>query len=139
MGYAAYAAVKVTAAMYQRKGRIIGNPLKGVEIKRQNFITKGLLGGIFTVLEFLPYIMIIFVLTTFLEQTGYLARISLLLDHYLEKFGISGRSIISLVTGFGCNVPAILMARNCSSKKEKVVLIMISPFLACSARVIVFN
>lgn len=105
----------------------------------QNFITKGLLGGIFTVLEFLPYIMIIFVLTTFLEQTGYLARISLLLDHYLEKFGISGRSIISLVTGFGCNVPVILMARNCSSKKEKVVLIMISPFLACSARVIVFN
>lgn len=105
----------------------------------QNFITKGLLGGVFTVLEFLPYIIIIFILTTFLEQTGYLARMSLLLDKYLEKFGISGKSIISLITGIGCNVPAILMARNCSSKKEKIIIIMISPFLACSARLIVFN
>ena len=64
---------------------------------------------------------------------------SLLLDKYLEKFGISGKSIISLITGIGCNVPAILMARNCSSKKEKIIIIMISPFLACSARLIVFN
>ena len=104
----------------------------------QNFVADGLLGGIFTVIGFLPYIIILFFFVSLLEQTGYLARVSLLLDKQLERFGVSGRSIITLITGIGCNIPSVMMARNCHSQKERTIVFLIAPFMACSARLIVF-
>ncbi|MDE6477327.1 MAG: hypothetical protein K2L48_04020 [Mycoplasmoidaceae bacterium] len=74
-----------------------------------------------------------------IQQIGVLSRISILLDNALSKFGISGRSVITLLTGFGCNVPAIMMARSSNSKKEKILSILISPFIICSARIIVIS
>ncbi|MDE6472871.1 MAG: hypothetical protein K2K73_00455, partial [Ureaplasma sp.] len=103
------------------------------------FVGEGLLGGIFTVIGFLPYIMIMYFLITILEHSGFLARMSVLLDKTLDKFGLSGRSIITLFTGVGCNIPAIMMARNSQSKKERVILILIGPLIACSARLVVYE
>ncbi|MDE5617839.1 MAG: ferrous iron transport protein B [Ureaplasma sp.] len=105
----------------------------------QNLVVDGILGGIFTMIGFIPYITIMFLCVNFIEQTGYLSRVCLLLDKQLEKFGISGRSVISLITGIGCNIPAVMMARNCHSFKERRVIFLIAPFIACSARLVVFT
>ncbi len=104
-----------------------------------SFVTQGLLGGIITILGFLPFIIILFFFIAVLEQSGFLARISVLLDKSLSKYGVSGRSLITLLTGIGCNIPAILMARNSHSKKERIISILIAPFIACSARLIIFQ
>lgn len=105
----------------------------------QNLVVDGILGGIFTMIGFIPYITIMFLCVNFIEQTGYLSRVCLLLDKQLEKFGISGRSVLSLITGIGCNIPAVMMARNCHSFKERRVIFLIAPFIACSARLVVFT
>jgi ferrous iron transport protein B len=83
------------------------------------FFTVGILGGFFTVITFIPIIGIMFILVNLIQQIGVLSRISVLLDQALDRFGISGRSIINLLIGFGCNVPAILMARSANSRKER--------------------
>jgi ferrous iron transport protein B len=89
-------------------------------------------------LSFVPVIAILFILVGIINQVGVLSRVSVLLDRTFERFGISGRSIVNLLTGFGCNVPAIMMARSTNTRKEKIVSILITPFIACSAKVIVF-
>jgi ferrous iron transport protein B len=99
----------------------------------------GLFGGFFAVLSFIPVIAILFTLVNIINQIGVISRISVLLDRTFERFGISGRSVINLLTGFGCNVPAIMMARSSSSRKERIISILIAPFIACSARIIVFS
>lgn len=99
----------------------------------------GIFGGLFIVLSFIPTIIILFTLIAIVQQIGLLSRVSVLLDNALSKYGLSGRSVVNLLTGFGCNVPAIMMARSSSSKKERLVCILIIPFIACGSRVIVFN
>ncbi|MDR3329814.1 MAG: ferrous iron transport protein B [Mycoplasmataceae bacterium] len=102
-----------------------------------NIFVDGILNGFFAVLSFVPVIVILFFLVNIINQVGILSRVSVLLDKTFEKFGISGRSIVNLLTGFGCSVPAIMMARSTNSRKEKIISILIAPFVACSARVIV--
>lgn len=104
-----------------------------------NFVKDGLFGGIVTVLGFLPYILFLHVCMAILEQSGLLARISVILDKSFERYGLSGRSVITLMTGLGCNIPSVLMARNSHSKKERFITILIAPLIACSARIVVFN
>jgi ferrous iron transport protein B len=97
----------------------------------------GILNGFFAVLSFIPVIVILFIQVNIINQVGILSRVSVLLDQAFEKFGISGRCVVNLLTGFGCNVPAIMLSRSTNSTKERVVSILIAPFIACSARVIV--
>lgn len=97
----------------------------------------GVFKGFFAVLSFTPILIVLFTLVNIIQQIGILSRVSILLDDALGKFGISGRSIITLLTGFGCNVPAIMMARSSSSKKERIISVLISPFIVCSARIMV--
>lgn len=101
------------------------------------FIVDGLLAGFFSVLSFLPVITILFLLMTIINQIGLLTRMSVLLDDALSHFGLSGRAIINLVTGFGCSVPAIMMARTNNSIKERAISIIITPFMCCTARTVV--
>ena len=105
----------------------------------KGFFIDGIFKGFFSVLSFAPTLIILFTLVNIIQQIGVLSRISILLDNALSKFGISGRSVITLLTGFGCNVPAIMMARSSNSKKEKMLSILISPFIICSARIIVIS
>lgn len=104
-----------------------------------NFVSDGMFGGIFTVIGFLPNIIIVFGLVFIIEQTGFLSRIGVVLDRQFNKFGLSGRSIITLLTGVGCNITSILTARNSQSQKEKKIILLISPLIACSARLVVFD
>lgn len=101
--------------------------------------TNGLLTGFFTVLTFIPILVILFLCVNLMQQIGILSRVSVLLDETLEKFGVSGRSVVNLLTGFGCTVPAVMMARNSNSKKERIISTLIVPFTICSARAIVLS
>ena len=83
-------------------------------------------------------IFILFFLLNLVQQVGILSRLSVLLDNTFSKVGLSGRSVLNLITGFGCNVPSIMAARSSNSKKERVTAILVSPFISCSARVIVY-
>jgi len=104
-----------------------------------SFVANGLLGGLFTILSFLPWIIILLVLTTILEQIGMLSRMSVIFDKTFSRFGLSGRSLVNVISGIGCNIPAIIMARNSNSQQERVISIMIAPLISCSARAIVFG
>lgn len=120
-------------------GSWFGPSPEGALLWTQQFVVDGIFGGLFIIISFIPIIAILFTLVTIIQQVGIISRVSILLDHSLEKFGISGRSVVSLLTGFGCNVPAIMMARSSGSKKERIIATLITPFIACSARVLVFS
>jgi ferrous iron transport protein B len=99
----------------------------------------GLLASFFSVLTFIPVLIILFLCVNLMQQTGVLSRASVLLDETLDRFGISGRSVVNLLTGFGCTVPAIMMARSSNSRKERLISILIVPMTICSARAIVLS
>lgn len=99
----------------------------------------GILGGLFIVLAFIPPIFILHICVTIIQQIGLLSRVSILLDNMLSKFGISGRSIVNLLTAFGCNVPAIMLARSSSSKKEQIISILMIPFIPCATKILVIS
>lgn len=104
-----------------------------------NLFTQGMFGGFFTIISFIVPICILFFFVGIIQQTGLISRISVLLDQALNHFGLSGRSVVNLITGFGCNVPSILSARSSNSKKERIISILITPFISCSARAIVYS
>lgn len=103
-----------------------------------SFLVEGLIGGVGLVLTFVPLIFILFFLIALLEDSGYLARTVVLVDKLFHKFGISGRTFIPMVLGFGCNVPAIMATRTIKSKKEKQIAIFINSFISCGARLPVY-
>lgn len=113
--------------------------LTGSTLWATSLVIDGIFGGIFTVIGFIPWIFFLTFFMIILEQVGYLARVSISFDKTFEKFGLSGRSIINLITGLGCNIPSILMARNLHSKKERNISILIAPLISCSARIVVFG
>lgn len=102
-----------------------------------SLIVNGVFGGLFTVLTFIPSIAILYICVTIIQQVGLLSRVSILLDNALSKFGISGRSVVNLLSAFGCNVPALMLARSSSSKKERIISILIIPFIPCASKIIV--
>lgn len=99
----------------------------------------GIFGGLFMVLTFIPCIAILYICVTIIQQVGLLSRASILLDNALSKFGISGRSIVNLLTAFGCNVPGLMLARSSSSKKERIISVLIIPFIPCATKIIVIS
>lgn len=104
-----------------------------------DFITEGILAGIGGVLIFIPQITILFVLISLLEEVGYMSRAVFLSDHLMRKFGLNGRSIVSLISGAACAVPAIMATRTISNTKERLITIFVTPFISCSARIPVFT
>lgn len=100
-----------------------------------DFINNGVIGGVGSVLSFLPNILILFFFTSLFESTGYVQRTAYLLDGLMHKIGLHGNSFIPLLMGFGCNVPAILATRNISHKNGKVLTVLMVPFMSCSAKV----
>jgi len=101
-------------------------------------LVDGILPGLGGVLVFIPQIAILFLFTSFLEELGYMARAIYLFDRLLLKFGLNGRSIISLVSGAACAIPAIMSARTINNWKERLITIMVTPLISCSARLPVF-
>jgi ferrous iron transport protein B len=103
-----------------------------------SFLTDGLIGGVGTVLIFLPNIMILFLIIAILEDSGYMARAAFVMDKFMHKMGLHGKSFIPMIIGFGCNVPAIMSARTLSSEKDRILTILINPFMSCSARLPIY-
>ncbi len=97
-------------------------------------ICDGILGGIFAVLGFLPQILMLFMLFSILEDSGYMARIAFILDRLLRRFGLSGRAFLPMVMGFGCSVPAMINTRTLSDEKEKIATVRVIPFFSCGAK-----
>lgn len=104
-----------------------------------DLIVNGFIAGLSGILMFVPQIMILFGLITLLEDTGYMARISFLTDKLMRKVGLNGKSVMPMISGFACAVPAIMSARNIENRKEKLLTILITPLMSCSARLPVFT
>ena len=98
------------------------------------FLVNGVLEGLFSVLSFVPQILVLFLLFSILEDSGYMARIAFILDKFLRKFGLSGRAFMPMIMGFGCSVPAMINTRTLADEKEKVATIRVIPFFSCGAK-----
>jgi ferrous iron transport protein B len=104
-----------------------------------NLLVNGIVAGLGGILVFIPQIMILFGLITILEDSGYMARISFLSDKLMRKAGLNGKSIMPMISGFACAVPAIMSARNIENKKERLLTMLVTPLMSCSARLPVFT
>lgn len=122
---------------FAKTGGLLGNFLP------QNWLSdlfvNGILAGLSGILVFVPQIMILFGLITLLEDTGYMARISFLTDRVMRKAGLNGKSVMPMISGLACAVPAIMSARNIENKKERLLTIMCTPLMSCSARLPVYT
>jgi len=104
----------------------------------RDLLANGIIGGVGNVLVFFPNILILFFFISILEDTGYMARAAFIMDKLMHKIGLHGQSFIPLVIGFGCNVPAILSTRTLKNRKNRILTILIIPFMSCSARLPVY-
>ncbi len=104
----------------------------------RDLVVDGIIGGVGGVIIFLPNIMILFFFISLMEDTGYMARASFIMDKLMHKIGLHGKSFIPLVMGFGCNVPAIMATRTLDNKKDRILTMIITPFMSCSARLPVY-
>lgn len=104
-----------------------------------DLFVNGILAGLSGILVFVPQIMILFGLITLLEDTGYMARISFLTDRVMRKAGLNGKSVMPMISGLACAVPAIMSARSIENKKERLLTIMCTPLMSCSARLPVYT
>ncbi|MES2890524.1 MAG: ferrous iron transport protein B [Bacteroidota bacterium] len=104
-----------------------------------DLLINGVLAGLSGILIFIPQIMILFGLITLLEDTGYMARISFLTDKLMRKVGLNGKSVMPMISGLACAVPAIMTARNIENRKERLLTIMVTPLMSCSARLPVYT
>jgi len=104
-----------------------------------DLLINGVLAGLSGIMVFIPQIMILFGLITLLEDTGYMARISFLTDKLMRKVGLNGKSVMPMISGFACAVPAIMTARNIENRKERLLTIMVTPLMSCSARLPVYT
>ena len=104
----------------------------------RDLVVDGIIGGVGSVIVFLPNIMILYLFISFMEDSGYLARAAFIMDRVMHRAGLHGKSFIPLIMGFGCNVPAIMACRTIESHTSRLITIFITPFMACSARIPVF-
>ena len=104
----------------------------------KDLILDGIIGGVGAVIVFLPNILILYFFISFMEDTGYMARVAFIMDRIMHRMGLHGKSFIPLVMGFGCNVPAIMSTRIIESKSSRLITILINPFMSCSARIPIY-
>ncbi|MBQ9486542.1 MAG: ferrous iron transport protein B [Selenomonadaceae bacterium] len=107
----------------------------GVADWMQSLVSDGIIVGVGSVLSFVPLIFTLFFCLSFLDGTGYMARVAFIMDPIMRRAGLSGKSIMPLIMGFGCGVPAIMGARTLDSHKDRMISILITPFLTCNAKV----
>ena len=122
---------------FSRLGGWLGHILP--EVWWSDLLVNGLLAGLSGILVFVPQIMILFGLITILEDTGYMARISFLTDKLMRKVGLNGKSVMPMISGFACAVPAIMSARNIENRKERLLTVLITPLMSCSERLPVYT
>ena len=104
-----------------------------------SFIIKGVYNGVGTVLLFFPIIVVMFFFLSLLQDTGYMARVAFFMDRALRKIGLSGRSIVPMVMGFGCTVPAVMATRTLPSERDRKLTILLTPFMSCATKLTIYG
>lgn len=104
-----------------------------------NLLAQGIIPGIGGILIFIPQIAFLFMFVSILEETGYMSRVVFLMDKIMRKFGLSGKSVVPLISGTACAIPAIMATRNIENWKERLITILVTPFITCSARLPVYS
>lgn len=110
----------------------------GINPVVESLVIDGIFTGVGSVLSFLPIIVILFFFLSILEDSGYMARIAFVMDRPLRKIGLSGKSFVSMLIGFGCSVPAVMSTRTLSSERDKKMTILLIPFISCSAKIPIY-
>ncbi len=110
----------------------------GVNETLHSLVIDGIFAGVGSVLSFLPIIVIMFFFLSMLEDSGYIARVAFVMDKLLRKIGLSGRSIVPMLIGFGCSVPAVMATRTLPSKRDRKMTILLTPFMSCSAKLPIY-
>ncbi|MCR5095201.1 MAG: ferrous iron transport protein B [Erysipelotrichaceae bacterium] len=110
----------------------------GINEVLHNLVVKGILEGVGSVLSFLPIIITMFFFLSLLEDSGYIARVAFFMDKLLRKLGLSGRSIVPLLIGFGCTVPAVMSSRTLPSERDRKMTILLTPFMSCTAKLPIY-
>ena len=110
----------------------------GVNDAMQSLIEDGIFTGVGSVLSFIPIIVVLFFFLSLLEDSGYMARVAFFMDKLLRKIGLSGRSIVPMLIGFGCTVPAVMSTRTLPSERDSKMTIMLTPFMSCSAKMPIY-
>lgn len=103
-----------------------------------SFIVEGIFGGVGAVFEFIPLIVVLYFFIGILEDTGYMARVAYVMDGIMRKLGLHGKTFISMIVGFGCNVPGVMATRTLDNKKDRMIAILINPFMSCGARLPIY-
>ena len=103
-----------------------------------SLVVDGIFAGVGSVLSFLPIIVVLFFFLSVLEDTGYMARVAFVMDKLLRKIGLSGRSFVPMLIGFGCSVPAIMATRTLSSDRDRKMTILLTPYMSCSAKIPIY-
>lgn len=119
---------------------LVDRGLEAVQVNEvvRSFVVDGVITGIGTVLSFLPIIVTLFLFLSLLEDSGYMARVAFVMDKPLRKIGLSGRSIVPMLLGFGCTVPATMATRTLSSERDRKMTILLTPFMSCSAKLPIY-
>lgn len=110
----------------------------GINEVVHSLVIDGIFAGVGSVLSFLPIIVVLFFFLSILEDSGYMARIAFIMDKLLRKIGLSGRSFVPMLIGFGCSVPAIMATRTMSSERDRKMTILLTPFMSCSAKLPIY-
>lgn len=110
----------------------------GVNSALKSLVTDGILGSVGSVLSFLPIVVTLFFFLSILEDSGYIARVAFFMDKLLRKIGLSGRSIVPLLIGFGCTVPAVMSTRTLPSERDRRMTILLTPFMSCTAKLPIY-
>ncbi len=111
----------------------------GINPVVHSLIIDGVFGGVGAVLSFLPIIVTLFFFLSILEDTGYMARVAFVMDKLMRRIGLSGRSFVPMLMGFGCTVPAVMATRTLSSERDRKMTILLTPFMSCSAKIPVYT
>ena len=111
----------------------------GINPVVHSLVIDGVFAGVGSVLSFLPVIVVMFFFLSILEDTGYMARIAFFMDKILRKLGLSGKSFVPMLIGFGCSVPAIMATRTSSSERDRKMTILLTPYMSCSAKIPIYS
>lgn len=114
------------------KSRLPGGPLT-------DLLTDGILAGIGGILVFIPQIAFLFLLVSLLEESGYMSRVMVIMDRIMRKFGLNGRSVVPLISGVACAVPAIMTTRSIGTRRDRLITILVTPLMSCSARLPIYT
>lgn len=130
---------KLLSIIFKKFGFLAGSLwTEGSDSFLKDLIVNGVIGGVGGILVFAPYIFLIFMAISVLEDSGYMSRVAVIMDKWMGKIGLSGKSFMPMVLGFGCTVPAIMGARIVENKYERLATIMVIPFMSCGARLPVY-